>query len=212
MSHKMNTLILAVPAKGARWVEPSQGFRRFIGGAVYTMLALAGPVLAKRGFLETNPAFRQVIPYVVLRKGDCFAAYTRGVAGGEERLHGKISIGVGGHIDIDDIYYTFAAVGNSPVDVHWADTVRTAAERELNEEVSMARKPSLGLPLGFIVDDSDEVGQVHLGILYIVDIPEEVKVVSNEPEITDIQWLTAPELLSQSDRLETWTRLVLEAL
>jgi predicted NUDIX family phosphoesterase len=54
-----------------------------------------------RSTLETDFAWKQVIPYVVVRDvatGDILT-YTRSTNSGEDRLHNKKSVGIGGHID-----------------------------------------------------------------------------------------------------------------
>ena len=46
---------------------------------------------------EQRPDYKQIIPYVILRRGDEVFVTRRLSKGGEARLHGKISIGIGGH-------------------------------------------------------------------------------------------------------------------
>ncbi|MGH2356937.1 MAG: NUDIX domain-containing protein, partial [Candidatus Limnocylindria bacterium] len=48
---------------------------------------------------ETDPTFKQVIPYVLVRDGDLVFLMERTDAGGDARLHRKASIGVGGHLN-----------------------------------------------------------------------------------------------------------------
>ena len=53
---------------------------------------------------ENDPDYKQIIPYVVLRRGDEIFMTRRLKKGGEARLHGLMSIGVGGHINpVDDV-------------------------------------------------------------------------------------------------------------
>src|SRR5260221_14229219 len=51
-----------------------------------------------RSEVESDPSFKQIIPYVVLRWKDQVFHYTRGKAGTETRLQALRSLGVGGHI------------------------------------------------------------------------------------------------------------------
>ena len=55
-----------------------------------------------RSDVETDPSFKQLIPYVVLRCGGELFHYTRGTTGSEARLLAKRSIGLGGHISRED--------------------------------------------------------------------------------------------------------------
>ena len=56
----------------------------------------------KRSLAEEDPSFKQLIPYAIIMSGGQVFKYRRGVKGGESRLHGLISVGVGGHISAVD--------------------------------------------------------------------------------------------------------------
>jgi predicted NUDIX family phosphoesterase len=60
-------------------------------------------------------------------------------------------------------------------------------------------------------DDSNEVGQVHLGVVHLVDL-ESDRVRSNEDTIADVGFFTPEELRAERERLETWSQLCLDAL
>ena len=101
---------------------------------------------------EEDPSYKQIIPYVVLtQKGRVFST-RRLNKGGESRLHGKLSIGIGGHIN--------------PVDeTDRRSVLMKGLERELDEEVYIQRRGQL-VPRGFINDDGNGVGAVHLGLCF----------------------------------------------
>ncbi|HBR08365.1 MAG TPA: hypothetical protein DD735_05640, partial [Clostridiales bacterium] len=48
---------------------------------------------------EQDPGYKQIIPYVALVRGDEAFLLRRLKKGGEKRLHGMLSLGVGGHIN-----------------------------------------------------------------------------------------------------------------
>src|ERR671912_1765665 len=50
-----------------------------------------------RDEVETDPSWKQVIPYLALRDGDRIFLMRRTKAGADERLHDRYSIGIGGH-------------------------------------------------------------------------------------------------------------------
>ena len=54
-----------------------------------------------RSAAERDPDFKQLIPYAALRHRDKVFAYRRG-GGAETRLHGRWSIGIGGHVNPAD--------------------------------------------------------------------------------------------------------------
>ncbi len=75
----------------------------------YQVFGPSSPILEKiildnhtfraREEAETNTKFKQVIPYVMVRHGDHYLLTQRTSKQQETRLHGKFSIGIGGHIN-----------------------------------------------------------------------------------------------------------------
>ena len=55
-----------------------------------------------RAEAETDPSWKQLIPYLVLRDGERIFLMRRTKAGGDERLHDRYTIGVGGHVNPED--------------------------------------------------------------------------------------------------------------
>lgn len=147
-----------------------------------------------RAEAEEQPAFKQIIPYVILRQGDKIFVTRRLNKGGEARLHGKISIGVGGHIN--------------PVDEQ-GDMLMKGLWREIHEEVELHSHGEL-CSCGFINDDSNSVGSVHLGACFTLETEGEVTV--KETEKLEGLWMTLPELKENYDYMETWTQIALEVL
>lgn len=154
----------------------------------------------RRGDMEEDPNYKQLISYCLLEnENNQLLVYERLSGGGEDRLHGQSSIGVGGHMN----------------DIVGADTInevlRTNAQRELEEEVGLAPEESQNLQyIGFINDDTNEVGEVHLGVVF------KIKVNSNDVEVQEtdtlkIKWVEQGSIDNYDD-FETWSSLILEAL
>ena len=149
-----------------------------------------------RSEMETDPSFKQIIPYVVLNcQGQVFH-YTRGKRATESRLQALRSIGVGGHISADD-----SNLFDSPY--------REAMFREVAEEVRLETKYQERC-VGLINDDSTPVGQVHLGIVHVFDLAEP-KVQSREQALTRSGFAPLAELREQRPEFETWSQFLLEA-
>jgi predicted NUDIX family phosphoesterase len=149
----------------------------------------------ERSRAETDPLFKQLIPYIVLRCGERVLHYTRGKAGTEARLRARRSIGVGGHICAED-----AAASEDPY--------RTGMLRELAEEVLLEtawRERCVGL----INDDRTPVGQVHLGIVHVLDL-EEPKARCRESALVESGFAPLAELRRRRDEFETWSQFLLE--
>ncbi len=142
---------------------------------------------------EEDPSYKQIIPYVVLtQKGRVFTT-RRLNKGGESRLHGKLSIGIGGHIN--------------PVDeTDRRSVLMKGLERELEEEVYIQHRGEL-VPQGFINDDGNGVGAVHLGLCFSMEVEGEVSV--KETEKLSGGWMSLQELRWEFDNMETWSQIAL---
>lgn len=146
---------------------------------------------------EQDPSFKQIIPYVVLRCRDQIFHYTRGAGGGEKRLQALRSIGVGGHIN---------PIDHAPGE----DIYRRALEREIEEEVDLETSFTESC-LGLINDDSQPVGQVHLGIVHVYELAEP-RVRGRDQNWSAAGFAPLVQLRKEMGEFETWSRFVLEAL
>jgi len=149
---------------------------------------------------EADPSYKQIIPYLVLRHGDRVLCYTRGKSGGEARLHAKMSVGIGGHMNDSD---THAAHFDRAAYLR-------AVERELHEELEI-QGPYRQRAVALINDDTNEVGHVHLGVVHLVEV-DSPDIRPREDSIRDPAFFTAAELQAQRDRLETWSQICLGGL
>jgi predicted NUDIX family phosphoesterase len=147
---------------------------------------------APRAAMETDRAWKQVIPYLVLRDGQRYFLMRRTKAGGDARLHDRFSIGVGGHLN--------------PGDGDLAGGLR----REWREELRADFDPSFEL-VGLLNDDSTDVGSVHLGAVYLADSGG-LPVAIRETDKLSGSFASPAEVASVVDRMETWSALVFEHL
>jgi len=189
--------VLCIPSSQFQIAGEFHGFRPFDEAYRELLLRPAEMSYRPRGEVETDPSFKQLIPYVVLRcEGELFH-YTRGKSGTESRLRALRSIGLGGHISQEDSSTT-------------ADPYRTGMLRELGEEVEI-QSSWIEQPLGFIYDGRSAVGEVHLGIVHLLDLQEPL-VWPREAAIDEAGFLPVRELLRHRDEFETWSQFVLEKL
>jgi predicted NUDIX family phosphoesterase len=150
---------------------------------------------------EQSPQYKQLIPYVIMTSGGKYLSYVRGKRAGETRLVAKRSLGIGGHINpIDWTLFT--------VDPY--KTYLEAVQREVAEEVSVETKYQDKVT-ALLNDDSNEVGQVHLGIVHLWTL-DEPKVIRREQMITQMAFMTAEDLTAVKDTMETWSSLCVEGL
>lgn len=178
-------------------------------------------IVGQRSMLELNPTYRQLLPYVIVRQRSfdgqyVYFTYRRTSGVGESRLAGNVSIGYGGHIDLEDV--VFKCRGGSVIDLHL--TVWYSAIREINEEIILKSgiapiligNADLNYANQFILDDTNEVGKVHLGIIMVLNIPSDEIVLCKEDELTTMPPMTAKELLESGLPLENWTKIYLESV
>ncbi|MCM2370510.1 phosphoesterase [Aporhodopirellula aestuarii] len=195
--------VLVVPADLIASIGHLEGFEVDVDRFLVPILASDQLSYRPRAAMESDPSFKQLIPYVVMQWTNPedglvrVFTYTRGGGSGETRLHAKRSIGVGGHISRED------ADGDE-------DPYVTGMRRELDEEVTILCDYTDDRE-GLLYDPSNEVGQVHLGVIHRFTL-EHPHVTSNEPELAEGEFLTIAELRESYDRLETWSQLCLDAL
>lgn len=159
--------------------------------------------IMRRGDAEDNPSYKQTITYAVIRREQAYFAYERLGGGAESRLHGKLSIGVGGHMNAVEKAENFQQL--------LAQNLR----RELSEELLIkTAEPFQTKTLGFINDDQTEVGAVHLGLLVIIDLPASASVSVKEKEKLAGKWLTREQLIEPETfaRLESWSAFAAQIL
>ena len=153
-----------------------------------------------RELAEDDPTHKQIIPYAIFKHGDKFLKYLRGKKSGEQRLASKSSIGIGGHINQDDF-------NSSSLE---KDTYLTGIEREINEELIINCDYN-NLPIALINDDSNDVGQVHLGVVHLFDL-ESDQVEAGEANIENLEFLSSDDLLKEKDNLESWSQICVDHL
>ena len=154
----------------------------------------------ERDYAEQCSDFKQIIPYclVIKRKGpELFVfRYERLTGGSEERLHNKASIGVGGHINPEDVE-----------DQSKRGFIANCVWRELHEELIINKpKKFENSALGLINDDTNPVGSVHFGWVTMVWVDDaEVR----EKDTLKGEFVRFQDLLKDTtplDAYETWSQ------
>ena len=143
-----------------------------------------------RGRVEDDPSWKQIIPYLVLRDAERLFLMKRTRAGGDERLHERYTIGIGGHVNPGD-----------------AD-VLGGLRREWREEIAADFEPEFE-PLGLLNDDSNPVGAVHLGLVYEAQAGGRAVAIRETDKLSG-SFATLDEVAAVADRLETWSALLFD--
>lgn len=152
----------------------------------------------RRGDMEENPSYKQLISYVIIRSQDDeeTLVYKRLDGGGESRLHGLLSIGVGGHMN--DVAETAEIMEKLSIN----------AKRELEEEVGLAGSHLEDIEIiGLINDDDNEVGKVHIGLVLKVTV-DKAEVQNMEADTLSLSWEKNKTLHNMSP-YESWSELII---
>ncbi len=171
-------------------------------GLVSDRLDAVQRVIRERSFfmprrdVEEDPGYQQVIPYLVFRHGDRYLLTRRLRASSEKRLRHLYSLGVGGHIN--------------PEDVANGDPISDGMRREWGEEVVYAGGFE-ARPLGLIHEESAPVGRVHLGLVFLLD-GDTPEIAIRETDKLAGQLLTLDEMRIHYLEMESWSQLVYDRL
>jgi len=192
--------VLVFPRSLFEQLGAFQGFNSNVNFYLPTILDPKNNSFMARAQAETNPDFKQIIPYVVITDGKSVLHYVRGKKAGEQRLVAKGSLGIGGHINDED--HTLFAFG--------MQAFQDAVKREVCEELTIQSEFN-ARPVGLINDDSTEVGRVHFGIVHVLFcMPDKIK--KNEQVITQVEFIPIEELKAKREQMETWSQLCLDNL
>lgn len=212
--------IVAIRAASiAGWAGLGFGIRALDEAGDTTIFDNAEVWVGPRQILEMDPNFVQPIPYIVVENDGKLLSYLRTPKGGEERLHSKIAVGFGGHVDVADVVTDADGV------IDLRATMIKAALRELSEELGinltdeiLARYPDLLKYTDVIQSQETEVDKVHIALVVTIDLSilseTEFKF---EDAIGNAQQMTPAELRAADQRegddrleLETWAGLVVD--
>lgn len=149
----------------------------------------------KRKEAESNPAYKQLIPYALLYSGSDVFVYRRGKLLAEKRLHGNFSLGVGGHISVTDPGL-------------FGTTYEDGLKREINEEVNIESRYTQRI-VALLNDDSNDVGQVHFGVVHTLTL-EKPLVKPKEKSINETKFLSTEELRNKIDTFENWSKICIQ--
>jgi predicted NUDIX family phosphoesterase len=178
------------------------------GRAHFDLLAFES-VVARDGFFverehaEHDPALKQIIPYSIVTCGEQVLLTKRTKRGGESRLHDKYSIGIGGHVNPEDV---------EPTTMHERDPIAACTRREIDEELCVKGAYKVRR-VGLINDDSNAVGAVHVGVVQVIDMLAPVDI--RERDQLEGRLVSSDDLrglLAQGANIETWSQLLIAHL
>jgi len=150
-----------------------------------------------RSEAEKNHNYKQVISYVILNYKDEIFSYKRGALLSEKRLINNYSIGIGGHISIQD-----PSLFSTPYSI--------SMYREVQEELYIDTE-YLDKTIAVLNDDSNEVGKVHFGIIHVFKLDKPL-VRKKEKCINEPSFTKRHELIQQINNYESWSQICINNL
>ncbi len=193
-------MILVVPRAEFDRLGSFQGLHFEVDRYLSALLTPPIPRFMARAAAETDPNFKQIIPYAIFTHAGKILSYVRGGKGGEKRLAAKRSIGIGGHMnDVDAAGEAFDL-----------EAYHRALQREIAEELCIHtsyRQRAVAL----LNDDSSEVGQVHMGVVHVFECESDA-IACGEAAIAELAFWEKEALLAERERLETWSQICVDSL
>lgn len=183
----------------------SSKFKNREHGFVDYKLTIQDLMLGQRAMLEQDDEFRQVLPISIFTHKGKVWAYERTSKGGEDRLHNKVAVAVGGHWDMADL-----ALVDGVIDLE--KSIETAMARELEEEVKLTSSVVKSYKLDKMVcADDTEVDRLHIAMIHVHELDGE-GLDSAEDQLKTIGFIDPQELLDGDYNIEVWARIICEIL
>lgn len=195
-------MILVVRRKLLEELGMFQGLCFEVDRYLPALLSRENNFFMPRSEAETDPNFKQIIPYVLLVHEGRVLHYVRGKKAGEQRLVAKGSIGIGGHMNHTDENLFTQATGIDSAAYH--EGVRREVEEELKLET-----PFKDQIVALLNDDSNEVGKVHLGVIHVFELETDA-VQKREAMITNLEFLDAPGRIAKRAAMESWSQICVD--
>jgi len=181
------------------------------GGNGFRLTGTDSYQFLRRGDVEQDPSYKQIIPYVIYynKESDMILTYTRSNNSGEQRLASKLSIGFGGHINECD---------TKPDGDYFDNIVLTSLVREMTEEAPVTDNDvsyrTRLVPFGYVNEDMSDVGRVHFGIVFVFVIDNHIasSIRFLEDEIVAAKWMQRSEFNLIGRLFETWSSLCFPAI
>ncbi|MBX9577442.1 MAG: NUDIX domain-containing protein [Chthoniobacterales bacterium] len=191
--------VLVVPRSLFDSLGAFQGLNSEVERYLPVFLDPANHSFVPRSEAEEDPSLKQLIPYIIVTCRDRVLQYRRGSGSGETRLLKKRSLGIGGHInDEDGLGKDFDAAA-----------YERALLRELEEELNLPASFHFTQikPLALLNDDSNPVGEVHLGVVHQCELLSD-EVTAKEEAIAELGFFSHEELQQRIEEFESWSQIV----
>lgn len=186
--------ILVVKREKLLFDQDWQGLKTQTDFSKYLTIIQTHQEFHSRSVMENDPSYKQIIPYLIFTYDNKYFLMQRQAKATEQRLKNKYSLGIGGHINKEDICQ--------------ADIMQWG-KREFNEEVNYTGSLNIK-PIGILNDDSNDVGKVHIGFVFLLE--GDSADISVKSELKSGELYTLDECTKLKNNMENWSQLILPAL
>lgn len=153
-----------------------------------------------RAEAEQDETCLQLIPYVLITnpKDMTILRYQRGKSGGENRLHGLYSVGIGGHISREDTVDPAQSIG-----------YQAGMARELQEEAGIVFTPGYAPPaVAMLMDHTTRVGRVHFGVVHML-LAEDDLYIRKCADLIEPEFVEVGDAFDGRMYYESWSQICL---
>lgn len=193
MTNKQDELILVVKRQDLFPRGAWHGIRA-VDYPTYAELIQEKKEFLPRSLMENDPTYKQIIPYLVFTHKGKYFLMQRHAKLTESRLENKYSLGIGGHIRHEDVT---------------TNDIAAWAQREFDEEIAYSGSCVLE-PVGILNDDSNAVGQVHVGFVFLVH--GDSSDIAIRSELKSGKLLSLEECDEFYPFMETWSQIFIDHL
>ena len=194
VAQKSDEKILVVARKNLFAVTAPQGFIPINDFRTFEQSIEQHKEFIWRQAAEVDSTYKQIIPYLIFKHQGKLFLMQRQEKAGEQRLKNKYTLGIGGHIREQDLTHS---------------SIFEWSRREFSEEVEYDGTFTI-TPIGLVNDESNAVGQVHTGFVFLLEgTTDRINVKS---ELKHGSLLTLEQCAQHFENMETWSQLVFSYL
>jgi len=170
--------------------------------------------------LALGKTFPQILGYFqIVDEQGRYLAYQR--KGKEKGLFGQWSIGVGGHVDLQDINQVIAHTGEDYPSV--SQVIYAGADREITEELNidsylfeeLSNHSYFEEAVTKIIQSYNaETSAVHLGLPMELQLSDAMKEMLNlnPDEFNNVRWMSKAELKDEAESFEDWSQMLIQEM
>ncbi len=195
----MEESVFAVPAQKLWTILPYKEQGLINGNDNILERIVREGVFLNRSELEEDPGFKQIISYAIISNSNSVYLLRRISGQREKRLHNKLYLGLGGHMN---------PAGSGETGEEY---LVNEMKREFFEEVQLSNGCLIEdiKFIGFINDDSIPVGRVHIGLLYNIRVSNQHISIRETDKISAF-WINENDLDRYNEEMETWSRIAID--